>query len=86
MLTSCYFFLIYGAFIGRIFEDFFFCEENETNTVESSCIVCRGSNLTHVRPLFTLTHRRSDNSPLLIVFSVNYIDQSTVTFMRLKVG
>ena len=25
-------------------------------------------NLTKVRPLFTLSHRRSDNSPLLIVF------------------
>ena len=33
-------------------------------------------NLTKVRPLFTLSHRGSDNSPLLIVFSANYIDQS----------
>ena len=43
-------------------------------------------NLTKVRPLFTLSHRGSDNSPLLIVFSANYINQSIVTFMRLKVG
>ena len=43
-------------------------------------------NLTKVRPLFTLSHRGSDNSPLLIVFSAYYIDQSIVTFMRLKVG
>ena len=38
-------------------------------------------NLTKVRPLYTLSHRGSDNSPLLIVFSANYIDQSIVTFM-----
>ena len=38
-----------------------------------------------VRPLFMLSHRGSDNSPLLIVFSANYIDQSIVTFMPLKV-
>ena len=31
--------------------------------------------LTKVRPLFTLSHRGSDESPLLIVFSANYIDQ-----------
>ena len=45
-------------------------------------------NLTKVRPLFsnTLLHRGSDNSPLLIVLSAYYIDQSVVTFMRLKVG
>ena len=42
-------------------------------------------NLTKVRPLFTLSHRGSDNSPLLIVFSANYIDQTTLTFMGLKV-
>ena len=42
-------------------------------------------NLTKVRPLFTLLHRGSDNSPLLIVFSAKYIDQSNLTFMRLKV-
>ena len=42
-------------------------------------------NLIKVRPLFTLSHRGSDNSPLLIVFSANYIDQLTLTFMRLKV-
>ena len=34
--------------------------------------------LTKVRPLFTLSHIRSDNYPLLIVFSANYIDQSIV--------
>ena len=43
-------------------------------------------NVTKVRPLFTLSHRESDNSPLLNVFSAIYIDQSIVTFMRLKVG
>ena len=42
-------------------------------------------NLTKFRPLFTLSHRGSDNSPLLIVFSANYIDQSIITFMPLKV-
>ena len=36
------------------------------------------SKLTKVRPLFTLS-RRSDNYPLLIVFSANHIDQSIVT-------
>ena len=44
------------------------------------------TNLTKVRPLFMLSHRGSDNSPLLIVFSAKYIDQSIVTFMQLKVG
>ena len=34
------------------------------------------NNLTKVRPLFTLSHRGSDNSRLLIVFSANNIDQS----------
>ena len=34
------------------------------------------TNLTKVRPLFTLSHRGSDNSRLLIVFSANNIDQS----------
>ena len=42
--------------------------------------------LTKTRPLFTLSHRRSDNFPLLIIFSATYINQSIVTFMRLKVG
>ena len=32
-------------------------------------------NLTKLRPLFTLLHRGSDNSPLLIVSSAIYIDQ-----------
>ena len=32
------------------------------------------------------SYRRSDNSPLLIVFSANHIDQSIDTFMQLKVG
>ena len=41
-------------------------------------------NLTKVRSLFTLSHRGSDNSPLLFVFSANYIDQSIVTLMRLR--
>ena len=34
------------------------------------------NNLTKVRPLFTLSHRGSDNSRLLIMFSANNIDQS----------
>ena len=42
-------------------------------------------NLTKVKPLFTLSHRGSDNTQLLIVFSANYIDHSIVTFIRLKV-
>ena len=42
-------------------------------------------NLTKVRPLFTLSNRGSDNFPLLIVFSANYIDQSNRNFMCLKV-
>ena len=39
------------------------------------------SNLIKVRPLFSL----SRNSPLLFVFSAFYIDQSIVTFIRMKV-
>ena len=42
-------------------------------------------NLNKVRPLFMLLHRGSDNSPLLMVFSANYIAQSTVAFIWLKV-
>ena len=45
--------------------------------IETFTITC---NLTEVRPLFTLLHRGSDNSPLLIVFSANYIDQSNRDF------
>ena len=41
-------------------------------------------NLTKVGPLFTPSHRGSDNSPLLIMFSANSIDQSIVTFIRLS--
>ena len=37
------------------------------------------NNLIRVIPLFTLSHRGSYNSPLLIVFSANYKDQSIVT-------
>ena len=37
-------------------------------------------NLTKVKPLFSLLHRGSYNSPLLIVFSTNYIDQSNRDF------
>ena len=40
----------------------------------------RHTNLTKVRPLFTLSYRASDNSPLLIMFSANYIDQSNRDF------
>ena len=39
-------------------------------------------NQTKVRQL----HKGSDNSPFLIVFSANYIDQSNVTLMLLKAG
>ena len=49
------------------------------------CEICP-INPFKVRPLFTLSHRGSDNSPLLIVFSANNIDQSIVTLMRLKEG
>ena len=38
-----------------------------------------------VRLQFSVSHRGSDNSQLLIVFSANYIDQPIVTFIRLKV-
>ena len=37
-------------------------------------------NLTKVRPLFTLLHRGSDNSPLPIMFSANYVHQSNCDF------
>ena len=33
-----------------------------------------------VRPKFSLSHRGSDNSPLLIMFSANYFDQSNHDF------
>ena len=32
-------------------------------------------SLIDIRPLFTLSHRESVNSPLLILFSANHIDQ-----------
>ena len=48
--------------------------------------LCKSTfNLTKVRPPFSLSHRGFDSSPLLIVFSADYIDQSIVTFMELKV-
>ena len=57
------------------------------NSITGICISHIASiNLTKVRPLFTLLHRGSENSPLMLVFSANYIDQSNVTFMRMKVG
>ena len=37
-------------------------------------------SLTKVRLSFTLSHKGSDNSPLLIVFNANYIDQSNRDF------
>ena len=43
------------------------------------------SNLTKVRLLFKLSHRGSDNSTLLIVFSANYIDQSYRDFHSTEV-
>ena len=42
-------------------------------------------NLTKVRPLFTLSHRGSDNSRLLIVFSANNIDQSIGYFYATEI-
>ena len=44
------------------------------------------SNLTKIRPLITLSHRGSDNTPLLTVFSAKYIDQSNRNFMCMKVS
>ena len=41
-------------------------------------------NLAKVRPLLTLSHRGSENSPLLIVFSANYIDQSICEFCAIE--
>ena len=61
----------------------------DINFHNGSCICCfiflTKLSLYKVRPLFTLSHRGSENSPLLIVFSANYIDQSTLTFIHLKV-
>ena len=37
-------------------------------------------NLTKVRPPFMISHMRSDNSLLLIMFSANYISQSNCDF------
>ena len=36
------------------------------------------------RSILSLSHRGSDNSPLLIVFSAKNIDQTIVTFIRLN--
>ena len=45
--------------------------EIQTNTLQhTTCLY----NLTKVRSLFTPSHRGSGNSPLLIMFSANYID------------
>ena len=41
-------------------------------------MLCPRINLTKVRPLFSLSHRESVNSPLLIMFSANYINKSIV--------
>ena len=38
------------------------------------------SNATKVGPKFLLSHRGSDNSPLLIMFSDDYFDQSNHDF------
>ena len=43
------------------------------------------SNLTKIRPLITLSHRGSDNTPFLTVFSAKYIDQSNRNCMCMKV-
>ena len=39
-------------------------------------------NLTKVRPLFTLSQKGSDNSPLLIVFSAKILTNEIVTSIR----
>ena len=44
----------------------------------------RFSNLTKIRPLFTVLQRGCDNTQLLILFSANYIDQSIITFYATK--
>ena len=38
-------------------------------------LIFKKANLTKVRPLFKPSHRGSDNSPLVFVFSANNIDQ-----------
>ena len=48
----------------------------QNKTIDFSAVFSSWTNLTKVRPLFTLSHRGSDNSRLLIVFSANNIDQS----------
>ena len=50
------------------------------NTTPLDKDVWNSDYLTKVRPLFTLSQRVSDNSPLLIVFNANYIDQSNRDF------
>mgnify|MGYP003690113861 CR=1 FL=1 len=45
-------------------------------TIDFLAVFSSWTNLTKVRPLFTLSHKGSDNSRLLIVFSANNIDQS----------
>ena len=52
---------------------------SDKTLVDSLCI------LTKVKPLFTLLHRGSDSSPLLFVFSANYIDRSNRNFICLNV-
>ena len=67
-----------GEELGRILT----IKEKDVSITVQLCQTVREreSNLTKVRPLFTLSHRGSDNSPLLIVLTANYIDQSNRDF------
>ena len=50
------------------------CHEWCVQVYTNPWVMCTGLyNLTKVRPLFTLSHRGPDNSPLLIVFNANVI-------------
>ena len=53
--------------------------------VQCTWVLYLNFNLTKVGPLFTLLHRGSNNSPLLIVFSANYIVQLNRNYTCLKV-
>ena len=74
--------------ISKTHYKFYFCRIHSllTKLVEGGSIDSPySSNLTKVMPQFTLSHRGSDNSPLLIVFSANYIDQSYRDFHSTEV-
>ena len=59
--------------------------ESNSSRVNGKQIFCSNkthgkiqTNLIKVRPLFTLSHRGSDDSSFLIVFCANYIEQSNL--------